>query len=79
MPFTGLNHPTGVAVDNAGAVYVTDAGNTGCSSCRRGRAPQSELPFTGLKDPHSVAVDTAGNVYITESIPNNRVLKLPAQ
>lgn len=27
LPFTGLNRPTGVAVDFAGAVYVTDSGN----------------------------------------------------
>lgn len=24
LPFTGLNHPYGVAVDTAGSVYVTD-------------------------------------------------------
>ena len=27
LPFTGLNHPYGVAVDAAGNVYVTDTGN----------------------------------------------------
>jgi serine/threonine protein kinase, bacterial len=27
LPFTGLNHPEGVAVDGAGSVYVTDYRN----------------------------------------------------
>ena len=27
MPFTGFMSPNGVAVDSAGNVYVTDAGN----------------------------------------------------
>ena len=27
LPFTGLNTPTGVAVDGSGTVYVTDTGN----------------------------------------------------
>ena len=27
LAFTGLANPSGVAVDSAGAVYVTDAGN----------------------------------------------------
>jgi serine/threonine-protein kinase len=27
LPFTGLNFPNGVAVDAAGNLYVTDAGN----------------------------------------------------
>jgi DNA-binding beta-propeller fold protein YncE len=30
LPFTGLAGPDGVAVDNAGNLYVTDAGNKGC-------------------------------------------------
>jgi len=27
LPFSGLNHPAGVAVDAAGSVYVADSGN----------------------------------------------------
>ncbi|HET9117343.1 MAG TPA: SBBP repeat-containing protein, partial [Pseudonocardiaceae bacterium] len=27
LPFTGLHYPSGVAVDSAGNVYVTDRGN----------------------------------------------------
>jgi DNA-binding beta-propeller fold protein YncE len=27
LPFTGLNNPTGIAVDGQGDVYVVDSGN----------------------------------------------------
>ena len=27
LPFTGLNHPVGVAVDSGGNLYVTDSQN----------------------------------------------------
>jgi DNA-binding beta-propeller fold protein YncE len=68
-----------VAVDSAGAVYVTDAyyqGNRVLKLPPGADAPVA-LPLTGLNNPLGVAVDSAGNVYVTDT-GNNRVLKLPA-
>jgi len=85
LPFTGLNLPNAVAVDTAGAVYVSDRGNNRVVKLAAGASTESVLPFTGLNDPEGVAVDTAGDVYVTDyektnafSTKNNRVLKLPA-
>jgi serine/threonine-protein kinase len=73
LPFTGLNHPTGVAVDAAGDVYVADRGRVVMLAA--GSTAQTVLPFTGLNDPGGVAVDTAGSVYVTDW-SNKRVAKL---
>ncbi|WP_408637789.1 serine/threonine-protein kinase PknD [Nocardia bovistercoris] len=77
LPFTGLSLPTGVAVDAAGTVYVTDMGNDRVLKLPAGASNSTSLPFTGLKNPQDVAVDTAGNVYVTDT-SNDRILKLPA-
>lgn len=47
LPFTGLNHPTGVAVDTAGNVYVTDTSPGRVLKLAPGAATPTELPFTG--------------------------------
>ena len=77
LPFTGLDHPNGVAVDAAGTLYVTDSLNNRVLKLPAGSSSQQELPFTGLFYPDGVAVDGAGTLYVTDSL-NNRVLKLPA-
>ena len=77
LPFTGLNNPTGAAVDSAGNLYVTDNGHNRVLRLAAGSTTQSVLPFTGLNGPGSVAVDSAGNVYATD-IQSNRVLRLAA-
>jgi len=77
LPFTGLNKPGGVAVDNAGNVYVADTGNARVLKLPARSNTQVTLPFTGLFDPDGVAVDSAGNVYVTD-YGNNSALKLPA-
>ncbi|MGW4092856.1 serine/threonine-protein kinase PknD [Nocardia sp. NPDC004750] len=77
LPFTGVSLPTGVAVDNAGNVYVADMGNDRVVKLATGASAPTALPFTGLKNPQDVAVDNAGNVFVTDT-SNNRVVKLAA-
>src|ERR1700722_2602019 len=75
LPFVGLNRPIGVAVDTAGAVYVTDWGDNRVLRLAAGSSSQRVLPFAGLS-PGGVAVD-ASNVYVTDR-GDNRVLRLAA-
>lgn len=76
LPFTGLYEPQGVAVDRAGAVYVTDFNNRVLKLDPDSHV-QSELPFSGLNYPEGLVVDNAGSVYVADR-GNNRVVKLPA-
>jgi serine/threonine protein kinase, bacterial len=76
LPFSGLYQPQGLAVDDAGAVYVADFNNR-VVKLTAGSTSQTVLPFTGLNYPEGVAVDGQGNVYVADR-GNNRVLKLPA-
>ena len=75
LPFTGLKWPSGVAVDAAGDLYVTDAGNNRVVRLAAGSSTQTVLRFTDLNDPGGVAVDAAGAVYVADSY-NHRVVKL---
>ncbi|MEV5834115.1 serine/threonine-protein kinase PknD [Nocardia sp. NPDC052112] len=77
LPFTGVSLPTGVAVDPAGNVYITDMGDDRVLKLAAGASTPTPLPFTGLKNPQDVAVDPAGNVYVSDT-SNDRVLKLAA-
>ncbi len=77
LPFNGLKNPSGVAVDTAGNVYITDDNNNRVLKLPAASNTAVELPFTGLSHPEAVAVDTAGNVYVAD-YGNYRVLKLPA-
>jgi sugar lactone lactonase YvrE len=77
LPFTGLKHPSGVAVDTAGTVYVTDPANKRVLTLAAGSSTLSVVPFTDLDYPFAVAVDTAGTVYVTDT-GNNEVLKVAA-
>jgi DNA-binding beta-propeller fold protein YncE len=77
LPFTGLTYPSGVAVNSAGDIFVTDSLNDRVLKLAAGSSKQTVLPFTGLQHPGAVAVDAAGNVYVNDG-PSNRVLKLAA-
>jgi serine/threonine-protein kinase len=81
LPFTGLNGPTGVAVDTAGNVYVTDDRNNRVLRLsgrnRTGSHPTHTDPVAlplNVQIPSSAAV-IGGDVYVTDK---SRVLKLPA-
>jgi serine/threonine-protein kinase len=70
LPFTGLDTPSGVAVDSAGSVYVTNFLDGPVLKLAAGATTPTELT-QGLY--RSVAADSAGAVYLTH---DNRVLKL---
>jgi len=77
LPFTGLTYPSGMAVNSAGDLFLTDSLNDRVLKLAAGSAEPTVLPFTGLHHPGALAVDTAGNVYVNDG-PGNRVLKLAA-
>jgi sugar lactone lactonase YvrE len=77
LPLTNINEPTGVAVDRAGNVYVTDTTNSRVLRLVAGSSAPTVLPFTGVVNPRGVAVDNDGNVYVADG-GNCRVLKLAA-
>ena len=74
-----FSHPTDIAVDSSGNVYVVDQGNnrvekfanTGAYATQWGSFGSGNGLFLG---PYGVAVDSLGNVYVTDS-GNNRVEK----
>jgi len=86
-----LKAPAGIAVDNAGNVYIADAGN----NCIRKVTPAGMIStiagngvagYAGdggnataaqLNAPASIAVDSAGNVYIADAM-NYRIRKVTA-
>jgi serine/threonine-protein kinase len=77
LPFSDVHLATGVAVDRAGDVYITDVGTDRVLRLAAGAATETALPFNGLKNPRDVAVDAAGDVYVADS-SNDRVLRLAA-
>jgi serine/threonine protein kinase, bacterial len=80
LPFNGLNFrlsPGAVAVDSAGAAYVTNQGMYGrVVKLAPGSDTPMVLPFTGLYQPQAVAVDSSGALYVTDF--NDRVVMLAA-
>jgi DNA-binding beta-propeller fold protein YncE len=92
-PLTALDNPTGIAVDSAGKIYVTNDGSqnggsdsvTVYSAGSNGNiAPSATVggPLTALYVPTGVAVDSAKKIYATNSPSQNsgldRVTVYPA-
>jgi DNA-binding beta-propeller fold protein YncE len=75
-----FRHPSGVAVDRVGNVYVADTGNdrieefsaTGKLLAIQGRTGSRPGQF---RHPTGIAVDAAGDVYVADT-DNNRVQKI---
>jgi sugar lactone lactonase YvrE len=86
-----LNHPTGIATDAAGNLYIADSFNSrirkvstnGVISTVAGTGDDGfnndSIPATlaSLYQPADVAVDSAGDLYIADSL-NNRIRKVNA-
>ena len=73
---SGLDDPSGVAVDATGDVFIADTGNNQVVEVPAGGG--GDVPVgSGLYDPSGVAVDAAGDVFIADT-GNNRVVEVPA-
>jgi serine/threonine-protein kinase len=83
LPFSNLDMPDGIAVDNAGNIYVgdhdTESGRV--LKLTPGSAAPTTLPFTGLGGPCALDADTAGDIYVLDNCSNagSTLLKLPAR
>jgi hypothetical protein len=79
---TGLHFPSGIAIDSAGNMYVTDDNGTVNAGGRNvdsvivyerrsnGNAKPSLTiagPDTGLRDPKGIAIDEKGNIFVVNS------------
>jgi hypothetical protein len=66
----GLNAPTSIAADAAGAVWVTNAGNASVTKLdSTGTAISGANGFTvgGFSSPSAIAIDTAGNAWVANA------------
>src|SRR6185312_7490922 len=74
---TGLNQPSGVAVDGSGNVYIADTYDNVIKKWTAASNTVTTLIAAGLNQPSCVAVDYAGNVYIADR-GNNAIKKWTA-
>jgi DNA-binding beta-propeller fold protein YncE len=74
---SGLNGPTGVAVDGTGNVYIADYRINAIKEWTTANNTVTTLVSSGLYYPQGVAVDGAGNIYIADS-ENNAIKKWTA-
>jgi DNA-binding beta-propeller fold protein YncE len=75
-----FRHPSGIAVDRAGNVYVADTGNDRIEEFSPSGKLLAMQGSTGsrpgqFRHPTGIAVDGQGNVYVADT-GNNRVQKL---
>lgn len=64
LAFDGVESVTGVAVDAAGDVYVTDTTGNRVLKLEVRSGIREVMGFTGLDLPEGIAVDSAGTVYV---------------
>ncbi len=64
---SNITNPSGVAVDSAGNLYISDYHSNTVVKIAAGTGQQTLLPATGLNAPYGVAVDLSGNVFIADS------------
>src|SRR5208282_4078577 len=77
VPASGLQGPTGVAVDGAGDLFIADYYNNRVVEIPAGGGLQTTVSASGLKLANGVAVDGAGDVFIVD-LYNKRVVEVPA-
>jgi sugar lactone lactonase YvrE len=68
LPFTGLNQPTQIAVDGAGAVYVLDSGNARIlklDSSKKQTVAFALSSQTALTSLESFTIDGGANLYLS--------------
>ena len=71
-----ISKPTGVALDAAGNIYISDSGANTVQELPAGSGPGSDpitLGFTGLSSPGGLALDANNNVYVADT-GNNRIV-----
>lgn len=75
----GFNQPTGIAVDDAGNLYVADTGNNAVEEIPIGCLSSSCVIAMsgGFNGPKGVVVDDRGNVFVADT-GNNAVKEIPA-
>jgi hypothetical protein len=73
---SGITTPSGVAVDAAGNVYVSDStGNAVWEAPAQSTSAPFALSFSGLSAPAGLALDASGNLFVADS-GNKQVLKM---
>jgi DNA-binding beta-propeller fold protein YncE len=68
-----FENPQGIAVDNAGNIFVADTGNGRIQKFSPNGTFVASIATT---DPNGIAIDRAGNIYVTEAGAKHRVQKL---